>query len=83
MGQNKTKSRAGRPKATTRTDDNFIRFCEADLYSRFNVEKARQYQKAAVGQGAQNWTIEQWDKILWTDKYVYAIFGSNKRVYVK
>ena len=31
----------------------------------------------------KNWTIEQWNKVLWTDESKFEIFGSNTRVYVR
>ena len=30
----------------------------------------------------KDWTIEQWNKVLWTEESKFEIFGSNKRVYV-
>ena len=30
----------------------------------------------------KDWTIEQWNKVLWTDKSKFEMFGSNRRVYM-
>ena len=31
----------------------------------------------------EDWTIKEWNKVIWTDESKFEIFGSNKRVYVQ
>lgn len=31
----------------------------------------------------QDWTIEQWNKVLWTDESKFEIFGSKRKVFVR
>ncbi|XP_008558725.3 transposable element Tcb1 transposase [Microplitis demolitor] len=31
----------------------------------------------------KNWTIEQWENVLWSDESKFQIFGSNRRVFVR
>ena len=31
----------------------------------------------------KDWTIEQWNKVLWIDESKFEIFGSNRRVYLQ
>ena len=42
------------------------------------VEEANQCQKAH-----KDWTIDQWNKVLWTDELKFEIFRSNRRVCVQ
>ena len=63
------------------------RRCEAGLYGRISGKKLL-LKKQNNGKSLQwakvnkDWTIEQWNKVLWTDESKFEIFGSNKRVYV-
>ena len=45
------------------------------------LRKQNNIKKTPVGQGIQNWTKEQWNKVLRTDKSNFKIFRSNRRVY--
>ena len=62
--------------------------CEAGLQSRAAVKKLllRKQNNVKRLQWAQvhkYWTREQWNKVLWTEKSTFKIFGSNRRVYVR
>ena len=64
------------------------KLCEAGLYSRIAVNKPllRKQNNVKRFHWAKlhiNWTIEQWNKALWTDKSKFEIFGSDRRVYVQ
>ena len=61
------------------------RLCKAGLYGRIAVKKPllkkQNNVKRLQGAKAQkDWTIEQWNKVLWTEKSKFNIFGSYKRV---
>ena len=63
------------------------KLCEAVLYGRIAVKKpllgkqnrVKRLQWAKV---LKDWTIEQWNKVFWTDESKFEIFVSNRRVYV-
>ena len=63
------------------------RHCEAGLYGRI-VDKNPQLRKQNTIKRFQrvkahkDRTIEQWNKVFYTDKSTFKIFGSNRRVYV-
>ena len=64
------------------------RLCEYDLYGRIAVKKLllRKQNNIKTFQWAKahkDWTIKQWNKVLWIDKSKFKIFGSNRRVYVQ
>ena len=64
------------------------RLCEASLYSRIAVKKSKLRKPINVKRlqwvkGRKDWTIERWDKVLWTNESKFRIFGSNMRVYVR
>ena len=46
------------------------------------VEEAKQSQRLQLAKAHKDWTTEQWNKVLWTNKSNFEIFGSNSRVYV-
>ena len=64
------------------------RLWEAGSYSRISVKKpllkkqnnARRLQWAKAH---KDWTIEQWNKVLWIDESKYEIIRPNRRVYVR
>ena len=64
------------------------RLCKADLYGRIEIQKpllrkqdnVKKFQRVKVH---KDWTIEQWNKFLWTEKFKFEIFGSNRRVYAR
>lgn len=31
----------------------------------------------------KDWTVEQWQKVLWTDESIFRLFGSSRRVFVR
>ena len=64
------------------------RLCEAGLYDRIAVKKPLLRKQNNVkgfqwAKAHKDWTIEQWNKVLWTDKSKFKIFGSNRRIYVQ
>ena len=61
---------------------------EDGLYSRIAVKKPLLKKKSNVKRLQwtkvhKKWTIELWNKVLWTDKSMFENFGSNRRVYVR
>ena len=64
------------------------RFCEAGLDGRIDVKKPQLRKQNSVKRlqwvkAHKDWTIEQWNKVLWTDESKFKIFGSNWRVYMQ
>ena len=43
-----------------------------------NVRKRLEFAKKH-----KDWTVDQWMKVLWTDKSKFELFGSKKRQYVR
>ena len=63
------------------------RLCEASLYGRNAVKKPLLRKQNNVkslqwAKAHKDWTIEQWNKFLWTDKSKFELVRSNKRVYI-
>ena len=64
------------------------RLCEAGLYGRIAIKKlllrkqnnVKRFQWAKT---LKDWSIEQWNKVLWTDKTKSEIIGSNRNIYVR
>ena len=63
------------------------RLCETGLYGRITVKKLllrkqNNFKRPQWTKSHKDWTIEQWNKVLWTDESKFEIFLSNTRVYV-
>ena len=61
------------------------RLCEAGLYGRITVKKLllrkqNNVKRLQWAKSHKDWTIERWNKVLWTDKSKFEILGSNMRV---
>ena len=61
---------------------------EAGLYGKIAVKKSllrklNNVKRLQLVKAHKDWTIEWWNKVLWTDKSKFEIFGSNRSVYVK
>ena len=64
------------------------RLSEADLYGRIAIDKP--LLKKQINIKSLHWTkerinrtIEQWNKVLWTDKSKFEVFRSNRRIYTR
>ena len=63
------------------------RLCEAGLYGRIALKKPllmnqNNVKKLQWAKVYKDQTIEQWNKVLWTDESKFKIIGSTRRVYV-
>ena len=62
--------------------------CEAGLYGRIAVKKPmlkkqNNIKRLRWANVHTDWTIQLWNKVLWSDKSTCEIFGLNRRVYVQ
>ena len=56
----------------------------AELLSWNHCLRSKTISKGSSGSKVhEDWTIEQWNKVVWIDKSKFEIFGSNRRVYVQ
>ena len=61
--------------------------CEVDLYGRIAVKKPllrkqNNVKRLQLAKVYKHWTIEQWNKVIWTDESKFEFCGSNRRVNV-
>lgn len=121
-GKNNDRARKGRPKATSKSQDKFIRVTSlrnrrltaneiaaqvseageanvsattvrrrliaAGLNGRCAARKpllrpVNKRKRLIWAKQHQNWTVDQWKRVLWTDESKFEIFGSRRRVYVR
>lgn len=64
------------------------RLKEANLHGRIATRKpllrrGNKQKRLQWAKNHQNWTIEQWANILWTDESKYEVFGQNRRIFVR
>ena len=60
--------------------------CEAGIYGRIAVKKPllqKQNNVKKLAKTHKDWTIEQQNKVFWTDELKFEIFGSNMKLYVQ
>uniref|UniRef100_A0A8C9T4M7 Transposase Tc1-like domain-containing protein n=1 Tax=Scleropages formosus TaxID=113540 RepID=A0A8C9T4M7_SCLFO len=84
------RKRSGRAKATTESEDKFLRV--NSLRDRWLTGQQLQRRLQAAGLTGQvrfawamkhrHWITEDWKKVLWTDESKFEIFGSSCRVFV-
>lgn len=121
-GSNKNKKGSGRPRKTSKRDDNRMlqiskanrfksasdiraeinqsldapvslttvkrRLREGGLFGRIAVKKpllssANKRKRLQFAKEHENWTIEQWKNVLWTDESKFELFGSHRRQYCR
>ena len=63
------------------------RLYETGLYDIIGVKepllrKQNNVKRLRLSKAYKDWTIEQWNKVLWIDESKFEIFGSNERVYM-
>lgn len=119
---NTNKKRCGRPRKTTKNDDQYIqmistrnRFKTApDIRAEVNnclpqpisvstvrnrlrekglnghvalrkplLRPINKRKRSAFAKKYQNWTVDQWKSVLWTDESKFEIFGTHRRQYVR
>ena len=61
--------------------------CETGLYGRIVgkkplLRKQNNVKRLQWAKAHKAWTIEQWNKVFWTDKSKFKIFGLNRRIYM-
>ena len=58
---------------------------EVGLHARTAVQKPllRKQNHVERLQSQKDWTIDMWNKVLWTDESKFEIFGTNRRAYVR
>ena len=64
-----------------------IKLCETDLYgtnavSRPLMRTQNNVKRLQWAKAHKDWTIEQWNKVLWTDESNFEIFRLNRRLRV-
>ena len=121
-GANKDKNRSGRPRCTSKAEDQSIvlrskrnrRLTAPEIQAQFNarhskdislntikqhLRSANLWGKVAVrkpllrpinkqkrlkwAKEHQNWTVEDWKRVLWTDESKFELFGTRRRVYIR
>uniref|UniRef100_Q7M3L8 Orf within vasotocin gene (Tes1 element) n=1 Tax=Eptatretus stoutii TaxID=7765 RepID=Q7M3L8_EPTST len=75
---NSDRKRSGRPKATTQSEDECLRFNQKTIRRWQNKKK-----RFAWAMKHRQWTTENWKKALWTDESKFEIFVSSRRVFVR
>ena len=64
------------------------RLCAAGLKGRVAarkplLRKVNQQKRLAWAKFHENWTVQQWKKVLWSDESKFEIFGGKRSVYVR
>lgn len=64
------------------------RLAEGNLHGRVAARKpllrrGNRLKRLQWAQEHRTWTIEQWQKVLWTDESIFKVFGQNRRVFVR
>jgi transposase len=64
------------------------RLHEVGLYGRVAVKKPllrpqNKKKRLEWAKQHQNWTINQWNRMLWSDESKFEVFGSKRRVFVR
>ena len=47
------------------------------------LRRINRLKRLQWGQKCNNWTYNDWSKVLWTDESKFQIFGQNRRIYVR
>ena len=63
------------------------RLCESGLHGRIAAKKPQlkdtNKKRLAWAKKHEQWTLDQWKSVLWSDEPKFEIFGSNRHVFVR
>ena len=64
------------------------RLCESGLHGQIAAKKpllkdTNKKKRLVWAKKHEQWTLDQWKSVLWSDVSKFAIFGSNHRVFVR
>ena len=64
------------------------RLCESGLHGKNAAKKpllkdTNNKKRLAWAKKHEQWTLDWWKSVLWSDESKFAIFGSNRRVFVR